>query len=266
MRSSLTAILVVLALPAWAAVPTIRWDQAESYDGKQVVVEGHVMAVACGTRRCTLAFDPTSKRFSVVVKANRFNVFPPADLKRVYTGRLVRATGTVRVVAGRPEMAVRSADDLELVQAPKPAVPEKAEDDDREREERAAQHEELVSRLDDMLDRVQGLDDRLGALEQRLDVVLAQLDQQQNQLAALDVEPPAPEAPTWGEPQSRPAYEALRSLKRGMSSAQVERLVGPPLRVQTSGGGWVIWDYGYGRSISFDQRGRAASLVGFPKP
>jgi hypothetical protein len=268
MRSSLTAVLVVLALPAWAAVPTIRWDQAESYDGKPVVVEGHVMAVACGARRCTLAFDPMSKRFAVVVKANRFNVFPPADLKRVYTGRLVRATGTVRVVAGRPEMAVRSADDLELVEAPKPVAEEKPKDDDQDREERAAQHEELMSRLDDVLDRVQGLDERIGALEQRLDVVLAQLDQQQNQLAALDVEPPppAPETPTWGEPQARPAYEALRTLKRGMSSAQVERLVGPPLRVQTSGGGWVIWDYGYGRSISFDQRGRAASLVGFPKP
>jgi hypothetical protein len=265
MRWSLIAVLVVLALPARAALPTIRWDQAESYDDKQVVVEGHVMAVGCGARRCTLAFDPTSKRFAVVVKANRFNVFPPADLKRVYTGRLVRATGTVRVVDGRPEMAVRSADDLELVEPPKPPIEEKT-DDDAEREERAAQHDELIARLDVMLERVEAMDDRIIALEERLDIVLAQLDQQQNQLATLEVEPPAPQAPTWGEPQARPAYEALRSLKRGMSRAQVERLVGPPLRVQTSGGGWVTWDYGYGRSISFDARGRAASLVGFPKP
>jgi len=264
MRWSLIAVLVVLAFPAWA-IQTIRWDQAEQYDGKQVVVEGHVMAVVCGVRRCTLAFDPTSKRFAVVVKANRFNVFPPADLKRVYTGRLVRATGTVRVVGGRPEMAVRSADDLELVEPPKPVV-EEAKQDDEEREERAEQHDEVMGRLDEVLERVDMLSERIVALEQRLDVMLAQLDQQSNQLAALDVEPPAPEAPTWGEPQARPAYESLRSLKRGMSSAQVERLVGPPLKIQQSGGGWVIWDYGYGRSISFDQRGRATSLVGFPKP
>jgi len=269
MRATLIAVLLLLAWPAWA-LQTIRWDQAEQYDGKEVTVEGYVMGVVCGQRRCTLAFDPMFRRFAAVVKANRFNVFPPSDLKRAYTGHQVRATGRIRVVDGRPEMAIVNADDLALVDQPKPVVEAKPEPapppppDDSD--ERAARHDELLQRLDEVLERVATLDDRVISLEGRLDVVLSQLEQQSNQLAALDVEPPAPEQPTWGEPQPRPAYEALRSLKRGMSTAQVERLVGPPMRVQSSGGGWTIWDYGYGRSISFDERGRAASLVGFPKP
>jgi hypothetical protein len=51
-----------------------------------------------------------------------------------------------------------------------------------------------------------------------------------------------------------------------MSRAEVLRLVGEPLSVEDTGGGWSIWNYGYGRSITFDARGRVQSLVGFPAP
>ena len=50
-----------------------------------------------------------------------------------------------------------------------------------------------------------------------------------------------------------------------MSTAEVERLIGQPEYVENSTG-WTTWYYGYGRSISFDRRGRATSLVGFPPP
>jgi hypothetical protein len=262
MRRSLIALLVVLALPAWAA-DTIRWDEAEKYDGQQVTVDGYVMDVVCGSQRCTMAFDPTSRRFAVVVKANRFNVFPPADLAKVYTGQHVHAHGTIRLVDGRPEMAVRNADDLELVRNTKEVVEQKATE---ERQERAVQHDEVVGRLDEVLDHVDQLGERIGELEQRLDVLLAALDQQSQTLAAIEAGPPPPAPPTYGQPQPRPGWEKLRSLKRGMTTAEVQRLVGAPLTVQQSGNGWVIWDYGYGRSISFNERGRVASLVGFPKP
>src|SRR5207302_1195985 len=62
--------------------------------------------------------------------------------------------------------------------------------------------------------------------------------------------PPAPAS--YGEPQPRPAYEALRTVKRGMSATDVRRLVGDPTSVESSGGGWTTWYYGYGRSITFD--------------
>ena len=31
-------------------------------------------------------------------------------------------------------------------------------------------------------------------------------------------------------------------------------------------GGNTVWDYGYGRTITFDTRGRTTSLSGFPSP
>ena len=72
--------------------------------------------------------------------------------------------------------------------------------------------------------------------------------------------------PSGGEPQPRPGFEALRTVKRGMTRADVQRLVGQPSYVEPSSGGWTTWYYGYGRSISFDGRGRAQSFVGFPSP
>ena len=68
------------------------------------------------------------------------------------------------------------------------------------------------------------------------------------------------------EAQPRPGYEALRTLKRGMTSDEVARLVGQPISSDTLPGGNVVWDYGYGRTITFDTRGRTTSLSGFPAP
>jgi outer membrane protein assembly factor BamE (lipoprotein component of BamABCDE complex) len=58
----------------------------------------------------------------------------------------------------------------------------------------------------------------------------------------------------------------LRSIKRGMTSDEVARLVGAPLSSEGNGSGSFVWDYGYGRTITFDRRNRATSLVGFPAP
>jgi len=76
-------------------------------------------------------------------------------------------------------------------------------------------------------------------------------------LAAAQMSP----APPPGRPA--PAAQALRSLKRGMSVGDVERLAGRPDRVIDNGNGWATWDYGAGRVITFDNRGRATSLTGF---
>jgi hypothetical protein len=48
-----------------------------------------------------------------------------------------------------------------------------------------------------------------------------------------------------------------------MSVADFERLAGSPVRVIDSGNGWTTWDYGGGRVVTFDNRGRAQSLNGF---
>src|SRR5207237_1179960 len=84
------------------------------------------------------------------------------------------------------------------------------------------------------------LTERLVATEERVETLLAQLEQTQAALAAAQAEqaPPAA-APSNGEPQPRPAYERLRTVKRGMSRAEVQRLVGEPTYVENGSGGWA---------------------------
>ena len=48
-----------------------------------------------------------------------------------------------------------------------------------------------------------------------------------------------------------------------LGPANLERLAGRPARIIDNANGWATWDYGEGRAITFDQRGRAQSLTGF---
>src|SRR5262249_26838231 len=105
----------------------------------------------------------------------------------------------------------------------------------------------------------------------RLGQIGEALAQQSAQIAALQAAanappPPEPPPPSYGVPQQRPAYEALRTVKRGMTATEVARLVGEPLSSEGTGAGGYVWDYGYGRSVTFDRRNRATALVGFPAP
>src|SRR5947199_246304 len=127
---------------------------------------------------------------------------------------------------------------------------------------------ETLERLATVLDRLADVTERMAAAEDRMEAVLAQLEQRETALALAQASqaPPPPPPASYGEPQPRPAYEALRTVKRGMSRNEVQRLIGDPSFVEPSGGGWTTWYYGYGRSISFDARGRATALVGFPPP
>ena len=83
----------------------------------------------------------------------------------------------------------------------------------------------------------------------------------------LATPPPAAAAQRPGEPRAPPGYEALRSVKRGMSARRGRAgSSGEPTNVVPGGNGWSTWLYGDGRTISFDGRGRAQSLAGFPGP
>src|SRR4029077_230009 len=129
--------------------------------------------------------------------------------------------------------------------------------------ENAARAEsEVVERMADVLERVEQLTERMAAVQERMDALLAQLEQRESALAAAT----PPPAPIPGEAPPRAAYETLRTIKRGMSRADVERLVGTPDYVENGGGGWTTWYYGGGRSISFDGRGRVQASVGFASP
>jgi len=255
------AVLLFLGIASAvdAAPATIPWDQAEQHVGEEVVVEGRVMGVHCSELSCLVAFDPTFNRFTAVIQASSFDTFPPDSLDERLSGKKVEVHGKIVENDKKPEIVVSSPDDLHLTAS------------ERRREQQAAKADaaeaqiQILERLGTLLDQVAAVAERMATTQERMEALLAQMEQRQAALAA-QATPPPPAEPTYGEPQPRPAYEALRTIKRGMSRSDVERLVGKPDYIEYGSGGWTTWYYGFGRSISFDPRGRATSMVGFPSP
>ena len=264
MRRSAFATMLGIALVAGRAAAaddaTVPWSEAEKHVGETTTVEGRVLGIHCSPISCLLAFDPTFNRFTAVVQAKDFKSLPPETLNANYVGRPVRVRGKIEMLERKPEIVVGRPEDLELVVTPQ----ERAE----KRQEAQA---EVVDRMEEILDRLDDLTARIAETQDRLEQVANALAQQTAQIAALQAAASAPQSievpePSYGLPQPRPAFEALRTVKRGMSSQEVARLVGEPLAVETNTSGGSTWDYGYGRTITFDQRNRATSLSGFPAP
>jgi len=252
MRASMVLAVVLGAALARGEV-AISWEEAAHHLGKEATVEGRILGVHCSKLACLLAFEPTFNRFTAVIQAERFGDFPsPEDLDREYIGREVRVHGTIRENDGKPEIVLERPEDLSLTTSA------------RERAEEAAAEAQadILERLATVLDRIEALTERMVETEERVEAVLASLEDRADELAsaqavAAAVPPPAP------EPPPRPAYERLRSIKRGMSSEEVQRLLGDPLYVEVNTTGGAVWYYGLGRSISFNDRGRAEGLAGF---
>ena len=253
-------LLLLLLLPSVArSADVLTWQAAAKHVGEEATVEGTVAAVHCSPLACSLAFEPTFTRFTATVQAQQFDVFPPAELEARYKGRRVRVTGTIESLDGKPRIQVSKPDALVVVQEEKrPGTARAVEGTDSD--ETAAAQNEMLDRLDDILDRLETISQQLAATEERVAGLLAQLDERQRSLAAAQ---PPPATPPVVRP---PAAQALRSLKRGMNVTEVERLAGRPFRVIDNGNGWATWDYGGGRAITFDNRGRVQSLSGFVAP
>src|SRR5262245_4527242 len=256
----ITAGLLISAVTLRAedeAPPTINWDEAEQHVGEDVTVRGRVIGVHCSPTSCLLAFEPTFNRFTAVVQAERFDVFPPARLDDQYSGKRVQVHGTIVQNEKKPEIVVSNPGDLKL-------AAERRQEHQEQDGSAQRQQAEVLDRMTAVLDQLVALTERMAATQERTDAVLAQLEQPAGMLAAA--QPPPPPGPSWGDPQPRPAYEALRTVKRGMRPNDVERLIGKPEDVEYGAGGWSTWYYGFGRSVSFDARGRAQGMVGFPNP
>ncbi len=248
-----TVLALAVALPALAAAETtVAWDEADKHVGEEATVEGVVVDVHCSPLSCLLAFEPSFNRFTAVVQAHSFDVLPPADLERRYKGKRVLVHGTIKQNDSKPEIVVESPEALALGGGRRR--------DDRGGERAAQGPAEAMGRLADVLARVEELTERLAAVEERMDALLAQMEQRSAALAAAEG---APAAPPPAAAPARPGYQALRSIKRGMSRADVERLAGPPQYTESGGGGWMTWYYDGGRSVSFDGRGRVQALTGF---
>jgi hypothetical protein len=236
---------------------TISWEEADKHVGEDVTVEGRILGVHCSPLACLLAFEPTFNKFTAVVQAANFDKLPPDDLDQRFSGKQVRVQGRIVEREGKPEIIVEDADKIALRDAPKRR--------EREREQTARQAE-VLERIADVLERIEELTERMVDVQERMELMLVNLEERNAEVAdvvAQAAQPPPPLPSGDGDPQPRPGYETLRSIKRGMSRADVERLVGPPQYVERGGGGWVTYYYGFGRSVSFDRRGKAAGFVGF---
>lgn len=269
MVTALALFVALVASPAVAAEDpqkksTITWEEAGDHVGEEVTVEGRVLGIHCSPISCLLAFEPTFNRFTAVVQASSFGDLPPEDLEGRYNGQRVRVHGKIVERDSKPEIVVAKKENLALLGESKR--------ERRDRQEAAAQSEadaqaDTLERVADVLDRIEALTERLAAVQERMETLLASMEQREAALAAFQSAQQAPPpAPSYGEAQPRPAFEQLRTVKRGMTRADVERLIGMPQYVEASGNGWVTYYYGFGRTISFDARGRAQGLVGFPPP
>lgn len=262
MTAYVGALLVglVVVLPAAAAdddkPAVITWEQAEDHVGDEVTVEGRVLGVHCSPLSCLLAFEPTFNRFTAVVQASSFGDFPPEEVDRRFNGQRVRVRGKVVERDSKPEIIVEKKDDLTLVGESRREA--------RERQASVAEVQlETLERVAEVLERIEALTERLAAVQERMESLLVAMEEREAELASSmqAVQPVAP-APSY-EPPPRPAFEQLKTVKRGTLREEAERLLGPPEYVDTAANGWTTYFYPYGRSISFDSRGRAQALVGF---
>jgi hypothetical protein len=255
MRALLALAALALALPALPALADepIPWDEADKHVGEEATVEGRVVDVHCSPLSCLLAFEPSFNRFTAVVQARNFDTFPPDDLERRYRGRQVLVHGTIAERDGKPEIVLQSPDDIALAGRP-------AGEPRRGEPSAAGAQADVMDRLATVLDRIDALTERMAAVQERLETLLSDLEQRQAALAAAQAAQTAASAPVPVAP--RPAWEALRTVKRGMSQADVQQLVGPPAYVDQGGNGWAVWHYPSGGSVSFDGRGRVQGLSG----
>ena len=116
------ALVATFAMPARARPPhVVRWQDAGAHVGEVITVEGTVMSARVADGACTLEFardDPSALR--VVLMLALFS--SPDDPERLYDGRRVQATGRVQRFQDRPEIVIRRADQITLLDEASPTT------------------------------------------------------------------------------------------------------------------------------------------------
>lgn len=256
-----TAIVALLAVCAGSAAAdeAISPGEAGNHTGEEVTVEGRVVDVHCSPISCLLAFADGFRGFTAVIQASHFSAFP-ADIPAAYRGQRVRVRGKVEQYAKKPEITLSTPEQITVLR-------NKAREEEKEKVEREAQQreeqEQVAARLEEIAARIEELHQRMDSLEGRLADLVSLLERREAERRAAASAPIAPLLALPAEPPRRPAYQTLRSIKRGMTASEVEQLAGTPLVVDRPGPAGTTWYYGGGRSVTFDSRGRVQSLVGF---
>ncbi len=121
-RAAAALAIVVLAVPAHARPPdVVRWQDAGAHVGQVITVEGTVERARVAGGACTLEFapdDPSALR--VILMLALFS--SPDDPERLYAGRRVQASGRVQRFEGRPEIIIRRADQITLLDEASPTT------------------------------------------------------------------------------------------------------------------------------------------------
>jgi len=121
------AVLLALSAPLVRA-STVAWENAGSHVGERVSIEGDVAAAHVAQNTCVLEFSPDDDRaLRVRLLLPVVSSLPPHP-ERLYIGKRVVVTGTVRRFLGKLEMVVNSPSAIEVMGvAGGPASPPLAE-------------------------------------------------------------------------------------------------------------------------------------------
>ena len=217
---AIVALLVCVGSRAFAE--TVPASRAGEFIGRDVTIEGRVVAAYDSPLATVLAFAPNFAGFTARILAADRAKFP-TDVAERYRGKLVQLTGPVTAYRGKPEMQVHDPSQLTVVvdpnltPTPLASLPAPAPTPQAEIEE---------------LRRV------IAALEARVAGT-------ERMLAAQNAPPPPPPG-----------------LAVGADAATVRRLLGPPHQVQRGVDGSNVWLYGTGRTVTFDANGRVLAWTG----
>lgn len=100
----------------------IAWQDAPQYVGQTITVEGDIVATFDSGSVIFLNFSDNRSDFTLVVFQEDADSFPVAP-DVAYRGQRVRATGEVELYRNRPEIVLRSPDQIEIVGAASGALP-----------------------------------------------------------------------------------------------------------------------------------------------
>jgi hypothetical protein len=242
--ATIALLLIVISCLASSArgaeiVPAAR---ANDYVGRDVTVEGRIVAMHDSPLASVLAFAPNFAGFTASILAGDRAKFPP-DLEARYSGKLVHLSGTITAYRGKPEMTVRDPSQLTLVVDPNLTATPAAMASPVPAPSPQADIEELRRGMG-------VLDDRMGALEARLAAIEQLLAAQAEQAAAVRALLPTPAS-------------AVPGLGIGSGAAAVRQALGPPDDTRRDASGASVWRYGTGRSVTFDAAGRVVGWTGF---
>ena len=104
-----------------AALETVDVSVAGLYVGKQKTVEALVTAAARDGNVVRLLLGKPPHALSLALVVGLLSDFPP-DTERYYSGKTVRAVGTIHDFRGALEMTIHNASDIQIVGAAPPAA------------------------------------------------------------------------------------------------------------------------------------------------